>query len=85
MYFKLFEPKHWRKRSAEARRRNCAVLPLVTYPDEKIGNRLHKRSDFFGKICILRKLRFCDRELIGGPGLADAVYDFYVVPALKPP
>ena len=27
MYFKLFKPQDWRKRSAEARRRNCAVLP----------------------------------------------------------
>ena len=27
MYFKLFKPQNWRKRSAEARRRNCAVLP----------------------------------------------------------
>ena len=26
-YFKLFKPQDWRKRSAEARRRNCAVLP----------------------------------------------------------
>ena len=28
MYFKLFKPQNWRKRSGEARRRNCAVLPL---------------------------------------------------------
>ena len=28
MYFKRFKPQNWRKRSAEARRRNCAVLPL---------------------------------------------------------
>ena len=28
MYFELFKPQNWRKRSAEARRRNCAVLPL---------------------------------------------------------
>ena len=27
MYFELFKPQNWRKRSAEARRRNCAVLP----------------------------------------------------------
>ena len=27
MYFKLFKPRDWRKRSAEARGRNCAVLP----------------------------------------------------------
>ena len=30
MYFKLFKPKNWRKRSVEARRRNCAVLPKMT-------------------------------------------------------
>ena len=28
MYFELFKPQNWRKRSTEARRRNCAVLPL---------------------------------------------------------
>ena len=27
MYFKLFKPQNWRKRSAEARRHNRAVLP----------------------------------------------------------
>ena len=27
LYFKLFKPPNWRKRSAEARRHNCAVLP----------------------------------------------------------
>ena len=27
MYFKLFKPQDWRKRSAEARGRNCAGLP----------------------------------------------------------
>ena len=27
MYFKLFKPQDWRKRSVEVRRRNCAVLP----------------------------------------------------------
>ena len=30
MYFKLFKPQDWRKRSAEARRRNCAVLPILS-------------------------------------------------------
>ena len=30
MYFKLFKPQDWRKRSAEARRRNCTVLPYTT-------------------------------------------------------
>ena len=29
MYFKLFKPQNWRKRSVEARRRNCAVLPYI--------------------------------------------------------
>ena len=28
MYFSLFKPQNWWKRSVEARRRNCAVLPL---------------------------------------------------------
>ena len=32
MYFELFKPQNWRKRSAEARRRNCAVLPYVSLP-----------------------------------------------------
>jgi len=27
MYFELFRPQNWWKRSADARRRNCAVLP----------------------------------------------------------
>ena len=27
MYFEVFKPQNWRKRSTEARRRNCAVLP----------------------------------------------------------
>ena len=27
MYFELFKPQNWRKRSAEARRHNRAVLP----------------------------------------------------------
>ena len=27
MYFERFKPQDWRKKSAEARRRNCAVLP----------------------------------------------------------
>ena len=27
--FKFFKPMNWRKRSTEARRRNCAVLPLL--------------------------------------------------------
>ena len=30
MYFKLFKPQDWRKRSGEARRRNCAGLPYTT-------------------------------------------------------
>ena len=29
MYFKFFKPQNWRKRSAEARGRNCAVLPKI--------------------------------------------------------
>ena len=29
MYFKRFKPKNWRKRSGEACRRNCAVLPFT--------------------------------------------------------
>ena len=29
MYFELFKPRNWRKISAEARRRNCAVLPYT--------------------------------------------------------
>ena len=28
MYCEHFKPQNWRKRSGEARRRNCAVLPL---------------------------------------------------------
>ena len=27
MYFELFKLRNWRKRSAEVRRHNCAVLP----------------------------------------------------------
>ena len=27
LYFKFFKPKYWDKRSADVRRRNCAVLP----------------------------------------------------------
>ena len=27
MYFKFFKRQYWDKRSVEARRRNCAVLP----------------------------------------------------------
>ena len=27
MYFEIFKPQNWRKRSAEARGHNCAVLP----------------------------------------------------------
>ena len=29
MYFPFLELQNWRKRSAEIRRRNCAVLPKV--------------------------------------------------------
>ena len=29
LYFELFKPPNWRKRSAEARRHNCAVLPYI--------------------------------------------------------
>ena len=29
VYFALFKPQNWRKRSAEARGRNCAVLPMI--------------------------------------------------------
>lgn len=29
MYFKLFKPQDWREKSAEVRRRNCAVLPYI--------------------------------------------------------
>ncbi len=35
MYFPFFKPKNWRKRSAEARRRNCAVLPKVCNSKKK--------------------------------------------------
>ena len=28
MYFKFFKLQNWDKRSAEGRRRNCAVLPV---------------------------------------------------------
>ncbi len=31
MYFKLFKPQNWQKGSAEARRRNCAVLPYTYF------------------------------------------------------
>ena len=31
MYFELFKPQNWRKRSGEARRRNDAVLPWTYY------------------------------------------------------
>ena len=27
MYFELFKPQNWRKRSIEARRHNCALMP----------------------------------------------------------
>ena len=30
MYFKLFKPQNWRKRSVEARRSNCTVLPYLS-------------------------------------------------------
>ena len=29
MYFKLFKPQNWRKRSGETRGHNCAVLPKI--------------------------------------------------------
>ena len=29
MYFKFFKPRDWDERSAEGRRRNCAVLPYT--------------------------------------------------------
>ena len=30
MYFELFKLRNWRKRSAEVRRHNCAVLPKIS-------------------------------------------------------
>ena len=29
MYFSFFKLKKWGKKTAETRRRNCAVLPLI--------------------------------------------------------
>ena len=29
-YFTLFKPQNWRKRSVEARRSNCTVLPYLS-------------------------------------------------------
>mgnify|MGYP006976117095 FL=1 len=29
MYFSFFKLKKWRKKTAETRRRNCAVLPKI--------------------------------------------------------
>ena len=31
MYFSFFKLKKWGKKTAETRRRNCAVLPLLYY------------------------------------------------------
>ena len=36
MYFELFKLRNWRKRSAEVRRHNCAVLPKF-YPAPGMG------------------------------------------------
>ena len=56
MYFKLFKPQNWRKRSAEARRRNCAVLPkqfkgAMDAMDMKVYcRRLHRGDDLLAEI-----------------------------------
>ena len=56
MYFKLFKPQDWRKRSGEARRRNCAGLPHQK-------KQRHRRCSVWQKdIKNIHPSRFCVRQ-----------------------
>ena len=52
MYFWFFKLKKWGKKTAETRRRNCAVLPLLFYDHPAIpypyiyGSPVHLRQIF---------------------------------------
>ena len=60
MYFPFLELQKWHKRSAEIRRRNCAVLPYV-FPDPP------------GKLVCQKAFPFGEREpRSGGRGSAAA-------------
>ena len=49
MYFKRFKPQDWRKRSAEARRRNCAVLPYSSRNATRAASFVHTHSEYPSK------------------------------------
>jgi hypothetical protein len=53
-YFKLFKPQDWRKRSAEARRRNCAVLPCHYTKRARAGQDsvCLGGEEFFGELAV---------------------------------
>ena len=55
MYFNLFKAQDWRKRSAEARRRNCAVLPK----DNKNGRNHNK---------VISPVSCCIKKTTGNAG-----------------
>ena len=51
MYFAFFKPPHWRKISAEARRRNCAVMP---FKEEMIMRMERTVVEIDGDYAVLR-------------------------------
>ena len=67
MYFKLFKPQDWRKRSAEARRRNCAVLPKQKAPPYRAGRGKRRLTGWifaYKLICPILEGRICRKSTI---------------------
>ena len=64
VYFKLFAADLWRKRTAKARRRNCAALPKVS-PVEHHGRHLGSTGTAPCAACRIRERR--RKELVGIP------------------
>ena len=59
MYFARSKPQNWRKRSGEARRRNCAALPKLFIGEirgQPIFNRRDSHLQFVFKVCLLQHI-----------------------------
>ena len=65
MSFKLFKPQNWRKRSAEARRRNCAVLPKEKRVEGAAMERIEKENYYLDIAQTVLERSTCLRRRYG--------------------
>jgi len=63
--FKLFKPQNWRKRSAEARRRNCAVLPKEKRVEGAEMERIEKENYYLDIAQTVLERSTCLRRRYG--------------------